>query len=47
MSTFQKQQDPMEIPSGVHGGFKLTKPSKFSNVQRILKPWLMMVTINF
>ena len=37
----------MEIPSGVHGGFKVTKPNRFSNVQRILKPWLTMVTINF
>ena len=37
----------MEIFSGVHGNFKITKPSKFSNVQRILKPWLTMVAINF
>ena len=37
----------MEIPSRVHGNFKITKPSKFSNVQKNLKPWLTMVTINF
>ena len=37
----------MEIPSGVHGNFKITKPSKFSNVQKNLKPWLTMVAINF
>ena len=37
----------MELPSGVHGGFKITKPNKFSNVQKKLKPWLTMVTINF
>ena len=37
----------MEIPSGVHGGLKVTKPSRFSGVQRILKPWLTMVAINF
>ena len=37
----------MEILSGVHGNFKIAKPSRFSNVQRILKPWLTMVTINF
>ena len=47
MFTFQKQQDFMEIFSGVHGGFKITKPNRFSNVQRILKPWLTMVAINF
>ena len=37
----------MEIFSGVHRGFKITKPSRFSGVQGILKPWLTMVTINF
>ena len=37
----------MEIPSGVHGNFKVTKPNRFSNVQKNLKPWLTMVTINF
>ena len=37
----------MEILSGVHGSFKVTKPSRFSGVQKILKPWLTMVTINF
>ena len=37
----------MEIPSGVHGSFKITKPNKFSNVQKKLKLWLTMVTINF
>ena len=37
----------MEIPSGVHGGFKVTKPSRFSGVQKFLKPWLTMVAINF
>ena len=37
----------MEIPSGVYGGFKVTKPSRFSNVQEILKPWLTIVTIHF
>ena len=37
----------MEIPSGVHGNFKVTKPNRFSDVQGILKPWLTMVTINF
>ena len=47
MSIFQGQQNPMEIFSGVYGGFKITKLNKFSNVQRILKPWLTMVTINF
>ena len=33
MFIFQKQQNFMEIPSGVHGNFKITKPSRFSNVQ--------------
>ena len=47
MFTFQRQQNPMEIPSGVHGGFKITNPNKFSDVHRILKPWLTMLTINF
>ena len=37
----------MEIPSRVHGGFKVTKHNKFSNVQKILKPWLTIITINF
>ena len=37
----------MEIPSEVHGGLKVTKPSRFSNVQGTLKPWLTMVAINF
>ena len=37
----------MEIPSGVHGGFKITKPNRFSDVQFFLKQWLTMVTINF
>ena len=37
----------MEILSGIHGNFKITKPSRFSNVQFFLKPWLTMVTINF
>ena len=37
----------MEILSGVHGSFKITKPSRFSDVQGTLKPWLTMVTINF
>ena len=47
MFTSQKQQNPMEIPSGVHGGFKVAKVSRFSDVQRILKPCLTMVAINF
>ena len=47
MFIFQEQQNPMEIPSGVHGGLKVTKPSRFSGVQGILKPWLIMVAINF
>ena len=47
MFTFQKQQNFIKIPSGVHGNFKITKPNKFSGVQEILKPWLTMVTINF
>ena len=37
----------MEIPSRVHGGFKITKHNRFSNVQKKLKPWLTMVAINF
>ena len=37
----------MEILSGVHGGFKVAKPSRFSNVQGTLKPWLTMVAVNF
>ena len=37
----------MQIPSGVYGNFKITKLSRFSNVQGILKPWLTMVVINF
>ena len=37
----------MEIFSGVHGGFKITKPSRFPNVQVFLKPLLTMVAINF
>ena len=47
MFIFQKQQNFMKIPSGVHKGFKITKPSKFSDVQGILKLWLTMVKINF
>ena len=47
MSTFQGQQNPMEIPLGVHGNLKIAKPNRFSNVQGILKPWLTMVAINF
>ena len=47
MCTFQKQQNPMEIPSEVHGGLKITKPNRFSNVQGILKPCLTIITINF
>ena len=47
MSTSQRQQNPMEIPSGVHGGFKVAKPNSFSNVQGTLKPWLTMVAVNF
>ena len=37
----------MEILSEMYGGFKITKPSRFSNVQGTLKPWLTMVAINF
>ena len=37
----------MEVPSGMHGNFKITKPNRFSNVQKYLKPWLTMVTIDF
>ena len=37
----------MDTLSGVHGGFKITKPNKFSGVQKTLKPWLTMVAINF
>ena len=37
MFTSQGQQDFMEIPSGVHGGFKVAKPSRFSNVQNFFK----------
>ena len=37
----------METFSGVHGGFRLTKPNKFSNVQKSLKFWFTMVVINF
>ena len=37
----------MEIPSGVHGGLKITKRNRFSNVQEILKPWLTIMAINF
>ena len=37
----------MKTPSGVHGGFKITKPNKLSSIQRTLKPWLTMVAINF
>ena len=37
----------MEIFSGVHGNFKVAKPSRFSDVQNFFKPWLTMVTINF
>ena len=47
MSTSQGQQNPMEILSGVHGSFKITKPNRFSNVQKNLKLWVTMVTINF
>ena len=47
MFIFQKQQNFIKIPSGVHGNFKITKPSRFSGVQKKLKPWLTMVTINF
>ena len=47
MFTSQGQQNPMEIPSGVHGGFKITKPSRFSGVQFFLKPWITIITINF
>ena len=47
MFIFQKQQTAIEMLSGVHGNFKVTKPSKFSGVQFFLKPWLTMVTINF
>ena len=47
MFTSQEQQNFMEIPTGVHEGFKVTKPNRFSNVQRTLKPWLTMVAINF
>ena len=37
----------MEIPSRVHGGFKINKPNRFSNVQKILKPWSTIMVINF
>ena len=47
MFIFQGQQNPMEILSGMHGGFRITKPSKFSGVQKILKLWLTIITINF
>ena len=47
MFLFQKQQNSIKIPSGVHGGFKITKPNKFSNVQKYLKLWLTTVAINF
>ena len=40
---FQKQQNPIEIFSGVYGGFKIAKPSKFSNVQKKIE---MMVNDN-
>ena len=47
MFIFQGQQDSMEILSGVHGNFKVTKPSRFSGVQKKLKLWLIIITINF
>ena len=47
MSTFQGQKNHLEILSGVHGGFKVPKPSSVSGVQKTLKPWLTMVTINY
>ena len=37
----------MEIISGVHGSFKITKPNRFSSVQFFLKLCLTMVAINF
>ena len=44
---FKNNKTNMEIFSGVYGGFKVTKPNKFSNVQKVLKLWLTMVAINF
>ena len=47
MFTSQRQQNFMEIFSEMHGGFKLTKPNRFSKIQFFLKPWLTIITINF
>ena len=45
--TSQKQQNPIKILSGVHGDFKVINPSRFSDVQKNLKPWLTIIAINF
>ena len=47
MFIFQKQYNFLEMLSGVHKSFKITKPNKFSNVQFFLKLLLTMVAINF
>ena len=47
MFSFHEKQNFIKILSGVHGGFKIIKPNRLSNVQIFLKQWLTMVTINF